>query len=135
MINSAATKAPIVTGSGSGPARYVALELPDLSNSGPGPFRYVAPELLNPSNSGSGPVRYVAPGLLNPSNSGSGPVRYVAPGLLNPSNSRGCRPSKESDVYSLGMTAFQVHSSFIAVRLTGRCLIPWLGSLGGHAVR
>ena len=117
MINSAATKAPIVTGSGSGPARYVALELPDLSNSGPGPFRYVAPELLNPSNSGSGPVR------------------YVAPGLLNPSNSRGCRPSKESDVYSLGMTAFQVHSSFIAVRLTGRCLIPWLGSLGGHAVR
>ena len=67
-----------------------------------------------------------------------GCARYMAPELLKFSvlgSGEECRPSKESDVYSLGMAAFQVHSSFIMIRFTGQYLIPWLGSLGGLAVR
>jgi len=49
-----------------------------------------------------------------------GAVRYVAPELLNPKRfsleHENGNPSKESDVYSLGMTAYEVNSS-----QTARC--------------
>jgi len=42
-----------------------------------------------------------------------GVVRYMAPELLNPSQFSlvNSNPSKESDVYSLAMTAYEVSSS------------------------
>ena len=42
-----------------------------------------------------------------------GVVRYMAPEVLNPSQFGlpNSNPSKESDVYSLAMTAFEVRSS------------------------
>jgi len=66
-----------------------------------------------------------------------GCARYMAPELLRfkvLGSGQECRPSKESDVYSLGMTAFQVHSSSIMIRLTDQHPTPWLGSFGGLAV-
>jgi len=78
--------------------------------------------------------------LPSPAVTGAKPgcARYMAPELLKFSvlgSREEYRPSKESDVYSLGMTAFQVHSSSFVIRLTNQSRIPWLGSLGGRAVR
>jgi len=63
-----------------------------------------------------------------------GCARYMAPELLSLGLGKEYRVSKESDVYSLAMTAFQVHSSFIVVRFADQCLISWLGSLWGLAL-
>ena len=48
-----------------------------------------------------------SPEIYNPS-----PIRYVAPELLNPSQFSlvNSNPSKESDIYSLAMTAYEVSS-------------------------
>ena len=63
-----------------------------------------------------------------------GCARYMAPELLNLGSGEEYRYSEESDVYSLAMTAFQVHSSFVVVRFADQCPISWLGSLWGFAV-
>ena len=49
-----------------------------------------------------------------------GVVRYMAPELLNPSqfNLQNSNPTKESDVYSLAMTAYEVASPYT---LHGHC--------------
>ena len=69
-----------------------------------------------------------------------GVVRYMAPEILNPPQFSlpNSNPSKESDVYSLAMTAYEVHSSHalhsgrlhhhFAVRLLQRSY--HLGTLG-----
>ena len=53
----------------------------------------------------------VAPGSTTTSKPGA--VRYMAPEILNPSqfNLPNTNPSKESDVYSFAMTAYEVRSS------------------------
>lgn len=58
----------------------------------------------------------IDPTLVEPSNTTipkPGIVRYMAPELLNPSqfNLESGSPSKESDVYSLAMTIYEVGSS------------------------
>jgi len=67
-----------------------------------------------------------------------GCARYMAPELLMFSLlgfGEECMPSKESDVYSLGLIAYQVCPSSIMIRITDQHHTPWLGSLGGLAVR
>ena len=56
----------------------------------------------------------VEPGSM--ATSGPGLVRYTAPELLNPSKFDlvNSKPSMESDVYSLAVTAYEVSSSHIA---------------------
>jgi len=63
-----------------------------------------------------------------------GCARYMAPELHSLGFGEEYRYSKESDVYSLAMTAFQVHSSFIVVPFADQYPIPWLGSLRALAV-
>ena len=52
-----------------------------------------------------------------------GDIRYMAPELLNPKQFGLGRssPSKETDVYSFGMTAYRVFSSYLVARVTDKC--------------
>ena len=55
----------------------------------------------------------------------SGVTRYLAPELLNPQfGLPDSNPSKESDVYSFAMTAYEVFSSYLVTCVTNKCLLP-----------
>lgn len=65
-----------------------------------------------------------------------GVVRYMAPELLNPSqfHLQTSLPTKESDVYSLAVTAYEVGSVYAAYCITN--ISPTLtGSHRGRAIR
>src|SRR6266478_2845305 len=53
---------------------------------------------------------------------GIGTPRWSAPELLDPPlfGFKNCRPSKESDCYSLGMTIYEVHHIYCTPWLAGR---------------
>ena len=63
-------------------------------------------------------------------------ARYMAPELLDPPQFglRHSNPSKESDIYSFAMTAYEVFFSYLVARVTIERLTPLKGSLGGLAV-
>jgi serine/threonine protein kinase len=54
-----------------------------------------------------------------------GIVRYMAPELLDPSQFglETNTPSKESDVYSLAVTSFEVRASYIVAHVVGKCFL------------
>ena len=55
-----------------------------------------------------------------------GVTRYMAPELLNPQEFglTHSNPSKESDIYSFGMTTYEVFSSSLMARVTDEHLLP-----------
>ena len=55
-----------------------------------------------------------------------GATRYLAPELLNPQQfgHTESNPSRESDVYSFAMTAYEVFSSYLLASAINRRLLP-----------
>jgi len=55
-----------------------------------------------------------------------GITRHLAPELLNPQqfDLSDSNPSKESDIYSFAMTAYEVFSSYLVACIVDKCLLP-----------
>ena len=62
----------------------------------------------------------------NATTSKSGVTRYMAPELLNPQDFglTHSNPSKESDIYSFGMTTYEVFFPCLMARVTDEHLLP-----------